>query len=406
MSGKKKTAKKKAAKKKTVKKKAPEKKVEAEEIVHAECSPSQLKRVLLCPGSRRLKREAPEEKASDYAIEGTMLHEVTERKIYARHYHLFKKVNHKESYYKRLDANYKNKLTKEQYTVTEECVEYFESLIRELQLTSEIESVVLEGKTSLEWYNLPEVDGYVDVCIKSDNRIDIIDWKFGQGVPVSSKENPQGMAYAAGSFDSILELTEKDSVHIHIVQPRLNSFTPWHTSGSELFEWVKEILYPGIVASRKPDAPCIPGDACNMWCVGPSCTAREKMVQKKASEIFEQYTPGNLHNDFTDDDELAPMLKDAKMINSFITELTALALQKCISGEGFPGYKAVAGRSFRYWVDEKKAEEWLQDKAEDNDVNFEYEDLYVTKFVTVAAAEKLDQGSRYKKTLKRCLRSM
>lgn len=366
-----------------------------ETTTHAECSPSQLKRVILCPGSRRLKRKiyklSGEEKSSEYAIEGEMLHTVTEADISYKYPSLLKLDIHPKKGLERFHKLNKltTPLTREQRTSVAECVEYFESVIRELELTSIIESVVLEGRTSLESCGLPETSGRVDVRIISENRLDIIDWKFGQGVPVSSIENPQLMAYAAGSPPTLKDLNEIPEVNLHVVQPRLNSFSPWKTSGPELVDWIENTIMPAIHLSREKDALCIPGIEQCRWCVGVKCAARAEAVNQTATEIFEDYATAHLRNDFIDPTKLAHWLGKAKEVDMFIKELAAVAFDKCLSGEGFPGFKVVLGRSTRGWRDAEDAQSWLVEQAEESVYDFEFEDLFITKFISVAQAEKL-----------------
>lgn len=357
---------------------------------HAECSPSQLSRIMACPGSRRLLRDF-KKSSSSYADEGTMLHIAVELELRAA-YNTLIRSNVPDALVCDRDEVFAN-LTREQKTAVEECVEYFESLVRELQLISEIKSIELEAATSLEWCDLPEVSGYVDLKIMSDRRLDIVDWKFGQGVPVSPVDNNQLKGYAGGSLQTPDEWKSVDEIHLHIVQPRLDSMSSWMISADDLRTWIFKDLTTAIEASRKEDAECIPGEMQCRWCVGPTCRVRAKKTQETASIIFEKYVKKELlKNDFIDPGELSSLLKDAKMVSTFIKELTGIALEKCISGDGFPGYKAVAGRSSRKWRDQQDAETWLLEQADDPKYKFEFEDLYETKFVSVAKAEKLDKS--------------
>jgi hypothetical protein len=364
--------------------------IPAHELSHAECSPSQVKGIILCPGKRRLRRQVPRG-SSNYADEGTMLHEITETLIRERYSEYFKTPSPADV------ARY-NTLDKEQQIAVDECLEYFESVLRELKLTRIIESIELETRTSLKWFGMPEVSGFVDVIIKSNGRRDIIDWKFGQGVPVYSIENDQLMSYAAGSFTSEEEMQECPDIYLHVVQPRLDYMEPWQLTSSHLFDWMKYKLLPAIEASRKDDAPCIPGEEQCRWCIGTNCKARAEKVMADAQEIFSKYVGGtedkpiiDFDKDLIPDSEIAHMLTKAKAIDAFIKELAGSALTKCISGEGFPGYKAVEGRSFRLWRDDEDAKEQLLALAEDPTSDFEIEDLFESKFVSVAKAEKLSK---------------
>src|SRR5690606_1820898 len=58
--------------------------------------------------------------------------------------------------------------------------------------------VMIEQKLDFsEW--VPDGFGTGDVVIVADNYIEIIDLKYGKGVPVSAENNPQARLYALGA---------------------------------------------------------------------------------------------------------------------------------------------------------------------------------------------------------------
>ena len=344
---------------------------------HKECSPSQVERIILCPGSRRLMRGF-KQKTSSYAEEGTMLHEVMEECI-------------------RLDIPAIEsfpELTKEQESVIHDCEDYFNSLYAK---TSDIDVVFLkvEDETDISWYGLGEVGGTVDVSLRYENTLHVFDWKFGAGIPVSPENNVQLMAYAAGSFVSKEEMLACEEIHLHIGQPRLDSFTEWVITGEELYEWMENTLKPAILRSREPDAPCIPGKKQCRWCVGTTCRARAEHVKKVASKVFEPYSKGEKSaSDFIELEELGDLLDMAKTVDKFLKELKGDILEQCMSDKGYPGYKAVAGRSNRKWVDESKVVDYFLN------VNTSQLCPYTTNIISPAQAEKLDKDLKKDETFK------
>lgn len=370
-------------------------------MTHAECSPSQLSRLIACPGSRRLLRQASKDSTS-YAEEGTLLHRAMEIQLkyndapavvtldeYAR----FKTIDYWNNEYKKLNLN------REQRIAIEECLDYFHSLMRELALTSEEEpKVALEAETSLAWCGMPEIAGHADVVIVTPGRCDIIDWKFGAGIKVDCENNPQARAYAAGVFTSSAEL-EQTQVYTHIVQPRMDNMGYEQLSGRQLYQWLITFLKPAIQKTREPKAPCVPGVNQCRWCVGVTCKAYSDEVKHLATEIFTPYVEDKVPpqdipvDDFVGVEKLTYLLDKAKFVKAFISDLSAYMLKQCMTPEGLPGYKVVAGRSSRKWVDQEHAETVLSSLAENapDDFDFDFEDLYETKFVTVAKAEKLSK---------------
>ena len=48
----------------------------------------------------------------------------------------------------------------------------------------------------------PEGFGTADCILTQGNTLYVIDFKYGKGVPVSAKENPQMMLYALGAYEA------------------------------------------------------------------------------------------------------------------------------------------------------------------------------------------------------------
>jgi hypothetical protein len=314
-----------------------------------------------------------------------MLHEVIEGRIYRAY----------EGQYNLIEAEKQEKtfeLTKEQNTIVEECFDYFESVIRELQLTTQIISIQLEARTSAEYLGIPEVAGTADVIIISEDRIDIIDWKFGKGVPVYAPKNVQGMSYAIGVLNEIEYITLGPDIHIHIAQPRCDYFGSWTITSQELYNWAQTVLIPAIEASREANAKCVPGEEQCRWCVGTLCDERNQYMKDAASQIFMAYAKPKPVSSWAEDKEIVDLLNKSKIVSAFIKELTAAIMDRCISDEGFPGYKLVAGRSNRYWRDEQAAQDYMDELMDAAEYDIELEDVYETKFISVAKAEKLHKS--------------
>lgn len=59
-----------------------------------------------------------------------------------------------------------------------------------------------------------------DCIIMSDNRLHVIDFKYGQGIVVKAEENPQMKLYALGALDLYEHLYDFSEVAMTIFQPR------------------------------------------------------------------------------------------------------------------------------------------------------------------------------------------
>ncbi|WP_446923914.1 DUF2800 domain-containing protein, partial [Klebsiella pneumoniae] len=72
---------------------------------------------------------------------------------------------------------------------------------------------------------VPEGFGTSDVVVLSDKTIEIIDLKYGKGVPVDAYLNPQLMLYALGAVDKYDIIYEFETVRMTIIQPRLDNIS-------------------------------------------------------------------------------------------------------------------------------------------------------------------------------------
>lgn len=410
--------------------------------VHHECSPSQLKRLDLCPASRYMMRElnackadivktidqrvvdgVPDEEVfnglpinllyinmtDEFAEEGTLLHHVTELKEYVHFYdYLLEPPTCEEltNMQKEL-GDIVPDLEREQRTAVDECLDYVERVIMRLELEDGEVKMVIEGETDMSlWYN-EHANGYVDVTLLTPRRLVVIDWKFGQGVPVTVESNPQLLSYSAGQVKRWREWAgdstdhKLDAIEIHVGQPRLDYWGSETYKYRELTNWIKYTLTPILLATENEDAPFHPGEIQCRWCVGPICAARSDYVNEGVKEIEELMTvrDNKKISEIVAIEDVVHMIAKAKVVDRYLKDLGAFALKSAISGTAVPGKKVVEGRSSRNWLDEADALEWLENYAEETG-EFDFEDLYDSKFVSVAKAEGLSKAIKKDKEFK------
>lgn len=337
---------------------------------HAKYSPSQLARIIACPSSAYLSQHLPSD-TSSYAEEGTFLHAVMERSLQKSN-PLNVKIDQSEP------------LTKEQLRTCELAADYFMDVYREVALAGDV-MIDLEVQSSLHYLGEPDCYGTADVRLVSPGRVDIIDWKFGQGVYVAAENNPQLKAYALGAFGSMAHLTHHSDIRTHVVQPRLDNCWFAQYTAVELLEWYQEVLAPAFHLAKGPDS-CYPGEDQCRWCKAKmSCRARYEYASAAATSVFSTFAEKTV--DAVRPEELVVLLEDAKMLEQYIKDIKQFALNQCIDGKGFPGHKVVLGRTSRHWKDEKEAMAFLLAKVDEGE--FDFEELYISKFVTPPQAEKL-----------------
>lgn len=193
---------------------------------HAILSPSSSHRWLNCTPSAMLEQEF-ENKETEAAAEGTAAHALCEHKV--------KKALHKRS--KRPVSEYDSD------EMEEHSDSYRDFIMEQLELerqTCPDAQVFLEIKLSLERY-IPDSFGTCDCLIISDNRMHIIDFKYGQGVLVDAEDNPQMKLYALAALDIYESLYDFDEIAMTIFQPRRENVSTWLDT-SILMSHIKPIL--------------------------------------------------------------------------------------------------------------------------------------------------------------------
>ena len=295
---------------------------------------STAKRVIACPGSVALVDKMPPQPSSSYANEGTLLHDII------------------------ADVLDKNKppefflgRTHEGITLDEDLIE--RKLRPALAALDQIDpegrmEYAVESRVGFGDY-LPDVFGSTDFLGRIGWRAVVLDWKFGDGIPVGAEENAQLMFYAAAAMRTdatkwVFEGVEE--VELIIVQPP--SVKRWVTTGERILQFEDE-LRRAVAKAQQPDAPLTNGSHCK-WCAAkPVCPlmtgAIDRVVKAKLDAL-----PA---------DQIAHYLDQIPMVESFLKDLQQLAHQMLEEGNAVPGWKLVPKRATRQWTNEDEAVAFL-----------------------------------------------
>jgi len=317
---------------------------------------STAKRVINCPASVKLVQQMPPQAESEHAARGTLLHNVIAELL---------------EFDKRpeqcLGAQYKDQI------LTPELLD--EKIIPALALLDEVDpdktmEYMVETRVGFGDF-LPGVFGSTDLLGRKGKRAIVLDWKFGDGVLVDAEENPQLLFYAAAAMRTpaaqwIFEGAEE--IECVIVQPP--SIRRWVTTPERIKQFEQELLY-AVRLSSWPEAPFATGDHCR-WCTAKPICPRMTGAADRALKVQLANLPA---------EQIATQLRQADMLEDYIKELRALAFQMLENDRPVPGYKLVAKRGTRQWVDEARIEAW----ADANGV----EDAYETKIKSPAQLEKV-----------------
>ena len=291
---------------------------------------STAKRVINCPGSVALVQKMPPKPSSKYADEGTLLHNVMAELIMSEE---------PPEYY--IGTRYEDQI------LTFELVEEkILPALRALDIIDPEHKMEIEAETRVGFGDLlPGVFGSTDLIGRLGNRAIVLDWKFGDGVMVEVEENPQLMFYAAAAmrtpeaqwaFEGVTE------IECVIVQPP--EVRRWVTTPERIAKFELELVQ-AVKQAEKPDAKLTVGDHCR-WCAA-------KPICPKMTGAVDRALKVQLDN--LDAPKISAYLKNADMLEDWIKDLRALALQMLESGAKLPEYKLVAKRAIRSWSDEEKA---------------------------------------------------
>ena len=317
---------------------------------------STAKRVINCPGSVALCQKVPPKPSSKYADEGTLLHNVMAEMLGSD-----KELRHV------LDMEYNGiKLTGD---LIDEKVRPALDAINEIDPDAQLEFAVEQTVSFGDL--IPGVFGSCDLIGRIGDRAIILDWKFGDGVAVEAEENSQLLFYTAAAIRTpALEWVFKDVKEIECIIVQPPKIKRWVTSFDRVRLFERELTY-AVKQSAKPDAPLKIGDHCR-WCAAkPICPLMTGAVDRATQTQIKELNVT----------QLGDMLQRADVLEDWISDLRALALQVLESGNPVPGYKLVQKRATRQWKDEESAKQALLK-------HLSMTDVMETYLISPAQAEK------------------
>lgn len=347
---------------------------------HALLSASGASRWINCPPSARLT-EGMADKWSAYADEGTAAHEYAEIKLTRR----LTKCNSADR--ERLDKQAEALKTNRYYNAEmEACIQQYADLVEERFLEarsrsdSEDATVLLEAKLDLtEW--VPDGFGTSDVTIISDGVLEVIDLKYGKGVPVSAINNSQLRLYALGALSEFGWMYDIHTVRMTIIQPRLDSVSTDISSVEELNEWAESVVKPAASLAYAGEGEYKAGDHCR-WCLAKgNCRARADENLKAIAYEFQE--PALLSNE-----EIGPILHIAGQLQSWVKDVQEYALEQALRGEKIPQWKLVEGKSKRFITDTKKAAALLTEAGYSEDKLYKPRELRAMTALEKAVGKK------------------
>lgn len=335
---------------------------------HALLSASSAHRWLHCTGSPLLEKEFPDT-TSVYAQEGTLAHELCELKLKK-----YTTVMPKGAYTRAHNKIMKSELWQNEMEGTSETyLEY----VKEIMLACEIApAVLIEKRVDFSRY-VSGGFGTADCLILAGDTLHVIDYKHGKGVVVDADHNPQMMLYALGAMDELSLLYRFKSVHMVIVQPRVNNISEFTMSADELRDWGETAVKPKAEAAMSGNGEFEAGDWCRFCRAKQQCKTRYESNDSLYPELSAQHDPRLITLD-----ELGEYLRRGRDMAAWLEDMKEYALSESLAGADVPGWKAVEGRGSRAFTDTDEAIDTLIKNGIDESV------LYERRVLTLAQMEK------------------
>lgn len=325
---------------------------------------SSVGRLIACPGSYKLSKTLPPQLTSDYAEEGTALHEAIS--------YILEEQPKKDTEVIGLTFN-GYEITQELFN---ECLrpalDYLDQIILQYP---DLEFFV---EKQVQFDRVPGAFGTTDIlgCSRKHKTTVVLDWKFGAGVPVRAENFPQGKFYAYSAYVTPLTTHMFGSgndwkVEIHVAQPRMpEGFSKWTTNVKQLKAFAREVVTAiGRALSEEP--PFQLGEHCKFCPAKSICPL-----------LVEASTP-TIDVKAIDLDLLPDYLLKADYAEEWIAAVRALAHQRLEAGHAVPGWKLVAKRAIRQWHDEDAAWRWMRR------MKFKLEEMYTRKLISPKQAEDI-----------------
>ena len=295
---------------------------------HARLNASSSHRWMMCPPSVKLSEQFAD-KPSQYAEEGTFLHELCELKLHRYLGDMTPEVLEAQ-YAAHRDSDF---YSDEAESVTDEYAAFCIETIESVRASCPDPLILVEHRLDYGEY-VPEGFGTGDLVIVADGVLEVIDFKGGRGVRVEAERNSQLMLYGLGAVLEFDPLYDIRTVRMTIVQPRLNNLSAYETTADELIRWAETEVRPRALLAAKGEGEFCAGEWCRFCKAKYTCRKRSEYHMRLAERDFRP-------PDLLTDEEIADILPVAESLHNWAADLIAYATQQAVDGK--------PGRATSWW---------------------------------------------------------
>lgn len=299
-------------------------------------SASGMERIALCPGSWRAEINAPPEEESEYAVEGTMLHNVLAGTL--------------------ADDD----LTDEQQWIVSRCrqieAEVLEAVGVDLTYTEREVRLWSQTGDAVHYSGKPDAM-YWD----GRGRAVVIDYKTGRGEIAPAERNQQMRALAVLAAAH----TESTDSYVALVHPRYRAADGQPATiaryGSDDLDMARAEIAASLDAALNIDAPRVPGPAQCRYCKAKAICpeARETALTLLPQPMSIEDLPATLAT--LTGEEYATILPQLATAKKIITAIESAARKYIADGNAIPGYRVGEGKERRNITDPQAAYSALAD---------------------------------------------
>lgn len=338
--------------------------------LHSVFGASSSKRWLSCTPSARLCERLEkrfEKKDSPYAREGTKAHALGEIKIRNALYHADEMTTAKwsrmtpeeqEAYEGINDFRYQalrddlGEIPKDMEQATDTyCDVVMGRFLRVRELDPNAVLVLEQRYDYSEW--VKGGFGTGDATIISDIILEVLDLKYGKGIPVDAVDNPQIRLYELGAYAKYRHLYDFDQVRGTIIQPRLDSLSDETLSVAALLDWANNYVAPRAHLAWSGEGEFVTGEHCRFCAAKAICSARVAEAMKLFRYGLE--SPGVIP-----DEQIPEILATLDLAEAWISDIRTYAESQALRGQKWQGYKLVRGkRPNRKWSDPEEVKAQL-----------------------------------------------
>ncbi len=330
---------------------------------HAKLAPSASARWIPCTGSVAASEGLPEEVPSEYAAEGSVAHEVAA-------YCLKNGTQAVDQVGNEMECDGFT------FTVDEEMAEFVQVYVDKVR-TRKGEQMIEECLDLQDVYGVDLQFGTGDAITMDVEAKQIIvdDLKFGRGIIVYAKDNPQMYSYGAGALVLLDALGDWETIKVCIHQPRCQHYDEHVITRAELEAWMLTAQKSAKTAmsligksSEEIAKHFNAGPAQCQWCpIKGTCPAAAAFVHETIFDDFADLTdkgafqmPKNPTK--LEPDVLADILERLAMISKWCEAVAEEGLRRVTSdGKSVPRHKLVSGKKgARAFSDKKEAETMLK----------------------------------------------